>query len=116
MTDNKRAYFLAIDVGATSGRAILENIENDTLRLTEINRFPNIVTEINGRMYWDLFYLYNEILKSLKMIESSQINIQSIGIDTWGGRFCLLWHRLRSVAHALQLSRHHDLWCTRRVL
>lgn len=89
MTDNKRSSFLAIDIGATSGRAILGNIINNSLDLTEIHRFSNIITEINGRMYWDLFYLYNEILKSLKKIKASQIEIQSIGIDTWGVDFVL---------------------------
>ncbi len=87
MTDKKKTYYLAIDLGATSGRAILGNIENGVLELTEIHRFPNIITEINGRMYWDLFYLYNEILKSLKMIKTTQVEIQSIGIDTWGVDF-----------------------------
>ena len=87
MTDNKKSTFLAIDIGATSGRAILGKIENGTLQLTEIHRFSNIITEINGRMYWDLFYLYNEILKSLKKIKASEIVIQSMGIDTWGVDF-----------------------------
>ena len=68
MTDNKKSTFLAIDIGATSGRAILGKIENGTLQLTEIHNFSNIITEINGRMYWNLFYLYNEILKYLKKI------------------------------------------------
>src|SRR5690606_4046808 len=55
--------------------------------LKEIHRFSNNITEVNGRMYWDLFYLYNEILTSLKKIKASQIEIQSIGIDTWGVDF-----------------------------
>ena len=87
MTDNKQTSFLAIDIGATSGRSILGKIDNGFLELIEIHRFPNIITEINGRMYWDLFYLYNEILTSLKKIKANQIEIQSIGIDTWGVDF-----------------------------
>lgn len=87
MTNSKQTTFLAIDLGATSGRAILGNIENGILQLKEIHRFSNPITEINGRMYWDLFYLYNEILKSLTKIKSSQVDIQSMGIDTWGVDF-----------------------------
>ena len=87
MIENKQTFFLAIDLGATSGRAILGSIKNGALELTEIHRFPNIITEINDRMYWDLFYLYNEILKSLKIVKANQTNIQSIGIDTWGVDF-----------------------------
>ena len=87
MNDIKQTSFLAIDLGATSGRAILGSIRKGELELKEIHRFPNIITEINDRMYWDLFYLYNEILKSLKKIKVSQVEIQSIGIDTWGVDF-----------------------------
>ena len=87
MTDNKQSSFLAIDIGATSGRSILGKIVNGSLELKEIHRFSNNITEVNGRMYWDLFYLYNEILASLKKIKTSQIEIQSIGIDTWGVDF-----------------------------
>ena len=87
MNDIKQTSFLAIDLGATSGRAILGSIRRGELELKEIHRFPNIITEINDRMYWDLFYLYNEILKSLKKIKVSQVEIQSIGIDTWGVDF-----------------------------
>ncbi|HTN68836.1 MAG TPA: rhamnulokinase family protein [Dysgonamonadaceae bacterium] len=87
MIENKQTSFLAIDLGATSGRAILGSIKNGTLELTEIHRFPNIITEINDRMYWDLLYLYNEILKSLKKIKASKVDIESIGIDTWGVDF-----------------------------
>lgn len=87
MNDIKQTSFLAIDLGATSGRAILGSIRRGELELKEIHRFPNIITEINDRMYWDLFYLYNEILKSLKKTKVSQVEIQSIGIDTWGVDF-----------------------------
>jgi len=87
MTEYKETSFLAIDIGATSGRAILGNIENGVLKLTEIHRFANPITEINGRMYWDFFYLYNEIVESLKKIKASQVDITSIGIDTWGVDF-----------------------------
>src|SRR5690554_2612059 len=87
MTNNKQKIFLAIDLGATSGKAILGKVENDSLELTEIHHFPNIIIEINGRMYWNLFYLYNEILKSLKKIKANQVDIQSVGIDTWGVDF-----------------------------
>lgn len=87
MGDNRPASFLAIDLGATSGRAIVGSIENGVLKLKEIHRFSNPITEINGRMYWDLFYLYNEILKSLKKVRVNHIDIRSIGIDTWGVDF-----------------------------
>ncbi len=79
--------FLAIDLGATSGRAILGTLENKQLELKEINRFQNPIVEINGRMYWNLLHLYTEIINSLKLVKTEDIDIVSIGIDTWGVDF-----------------------------
>ena len=59
MSENKLISFLAIDLGASSGRAMLGRVQNDRLELDEIHRFPNPMIEVNGRLYWDLFYLYN---------------------------------------------------------
>lgn len=85
MRDDK--IFLAIDLGASSGRAILGTVQNNQLNLKEINRFPNPIININGRLYWDFFRLYDEIIKSLKLIGKSEEKIESIGIDTWGVDF-----------------------------
>ncbi|MHB9056909.1 MAG: rhamnulokinase [Paludibacteraceae bacterium] len=79
--------FLAIDLGASSGRAMLGTINNGILKLREINRFSNPIIDINSRLCWNLFHLYCEILKSLKLIKSELINITSVGIDTWGVDF-----------------------------
>lgn len=79
--------FLAIDLGATSGRAILGTLGNGKISLNELSRFPNPIIEINGRAYWDYFFLYNEIIKSLKIAKTQKQDIQSIGIDTWGVDF-----------------------------
>lgn len=87
MNKSKLTSFLAIDLGASSGRAILGTINNGELELKEINRFSNPMIEVNGRLYWDLFHLYSEIIKSLKHIKSQNIEIQSVGIDTWGVDF-----------------------------
>ena len=78
---------MAIDLGATSGRAILGTIKNDVLKINEINRFLNPIIDINGYLYWDLFYLYQQILKSLVEIKQQKIDIHSLGIDTWGVDF-----------------------------
>ena len=87
MSKNTASSFLAIDLGASSGRAILGNIENDRLELREINRFANPIVEINGRLYWDLLHLYSEIIKSLQHVKSEGIELISLGIDTWGVDF-----------------------------
>ncbi|MDO5522465.1 MAG: rhamnulokinase family protein [Bacteroidia bacterium] len=87
MKESKLAAFLAIDLGASSGRAILGTIINNKLELKELNRFANPIIDINGRLYWNLFHLYSEIIKSLKITQLQDIEIQSIGIDTWGVDF-----------------------------
>jgi Sugar (pentulose and hexulose) kinases len=87
MNEGRLISFLAIDIGASSGRSILGTIQNDRIGLEEIKRFPNPMIEINGRLYWDLLYLYNQIIESLKEIKLQQYDITSIGIDTWGVDF-----------------------------
>lgn len=87
MSKNTASSFLAIDLGASSGRAILGNIENNRLELKEINRFANPIVEINGRLYWNLLHLYSEIIKSLQHVKSEGIELISLGIDTWGVDF-----------------------------
>ena len=87
MIENTETSFLAIDLGASSGRAILGTIQDNRVELKEINRFVNPIIDVNGRSYWDLFHLYSEILKSLKLIKSEGVQIVSLGVDTWGVDF-----------------------------
>lgn len=55
-------YFLAIDIGASSGRHIIGHIENGKLVLEEIYRFPNGMQDVDGKKCWDLDVLFREIL------------------------------------------------------
>lgn len=87
MNEHASNAFLAIDIGASSGRAILGTIQNNRLELKEISRFENPLIEIHNRLYWDVFHLYSEIIKSLKQIKADGITISSVGIDTWGVDF-----------------------------
>ena len=76
-------YYLAIDIGASSGRHILSKIKNNKIEIEEIYRFKNNVTKKNGHFYWDVDYLFNEIKKGIK--ETVRLNKipRTIGIDTW---------------------------------
>ncbi|MBQ0024867.1 MAG: rhamnulokinase [Bacteroidales bacterium] len=76
--------FLAFDLGATSGRAIIGTLEQGTLRLDEIHRFPNHIIKVNGHFHWNIFSLYEEILEGLRKAAAAGVEISSIGIDTWG--------------------------------
>ena len=83
-------HFLAIDLGAGSGRAILGTMQDSKISLEEIHRFPNDTFSSEGHLYWDTDKLFEEMLTSLKILVSRQIKIESIGIDTWGVDFALL--------------------------
>ncbi len=77
-------FFLAVDLGATSGRTILGSIENGKLCQRELTRFPNQIIQTGGHFFWDIYALYNEIIRGLRTVASEGIQLTSIGIDTWG--------------------------------
>ncbi|MCL2050424.1 MAG: rhamnulokinase [Lachnospiraceae bacterium] len=82
--------YLAIDIGASSGRHILGSMSNGKLKLSEIHRFNNGFSEKNGNLCWDVEALFEEILTGLgKLKEMGEIPL-SIGINTWGVDFVLL--------------------------
>ena len=85
MKENKN--FFAVDLGATSGRTILGSIEDGKLMQRELTRFPNQIIQLGGHFYWDIYALYNEIIRGLKVVAKEGIQIASIGIDTWGVDF-----------------------------
>lgn len=83
-------YYLAVDIGASSGRHILGWMENGKLRLEEIYRFANKLVDRQGHLCWDLDNLYQEVLSGLKKCKSLNRIPVSMGIDTWGVDFVLL--------------------------
>jgi len=83
----QKKYFFSVDLGATSGRTILGTLAGGKITLDEITRFDNNITEVGGHFYWDIYALYFEIVKGLKEAARRNINITSIGIDTWGVDF-----------------------------
>ena len=84
-------HFLAFDLGASSGRAILGSLNNNKLTLKEIHRFKNQMIRIHGSYYWNIYSLFDELKTGLKKCVN-EFNIQpdSIGIDTWGVDYSLL--------------------------
>lgn len=80
---------LAIDIGATSGRAILSYVDGEKLIFEEINKFPNIPIKERGHLCWNVDFLFSKILESIE-IAKSKSNLLSVGIDTWGVDFALI--------------------------
>lgn len=80
--------FFAVDLGATSGRTILGSFTPNGLEMEEVNRFPNRLIETGGHFYWDIYELYRNIIEGLKLAARKEdVEITSIGIDTWGVDF-----------------------------
>ena len=79
--------YFAVDLGATSGRTILATFDGQKINIRELTRFPNPMIPVGGHLYWDLPFLYNEVLCGLRKVASEGISINSIGIDTWGCDF-----------------------------
>jgi rhamnulokinase len=83
--------FLAIDLGAESGRAILGTLDGEQLTLTEVHRFGNDPVRLPDGLHWDILRLWSEIKTALRIAAHKQdLTLSGMGIDTWGVDFGLL--------------------------
>lgn len=83
----KKYNFLAFDIGATSGRAVIGFFANGQFEMKEIHRFPNAIMELHGKYYWNIYKIYESLKEALCLCAKEGIEIDSIGIDTWGVDF-----------------------------
>ena len=83
-------YYLAIDIGASSGRHILGHLEGGKLVLEEVYRFKNGAVEKNGKLVWDHNALFSSIVAGLKECGARGKIPCMVGIDTWGVDYALL--------------------------
>jgi rhamnulokinase len=82
---------LAIDLGATSGRVMLGELEEGVLTLEELHRFANTPVQLPTGFYWDTLRLFHEIRRGLAVAgRERKLQIDAIGVDTWGVDFALL--------------------------
>ncbi len=82
--------FLAIDLGAESGRGVLVRLDGGKVAMEEIHRFPNRPVRLGGTLYWDFPFLFAEIIEAMKVCAERRVELEAIGIDTWGVDFGLL--------------------------
>ena len=83
--------FLAIDLGAETGRAMLGTLDGGRLSLEELHRFPNSAVRLPTGLYWDTLRLFHEIRHALSICgRERKLDLDGIGIDTWGVDFALL--------------------------
>jgi rhamnulokinase len=84
-------HFLAFDLGAESGRAVLGHLSDGTLTTEEVHRFANKPVEYSGSLHWDVARLWFEIRKALSSVE--HLELAGIGVDAWGVDYALLGER-----------------------
>ena len=82
--------FLAIDLGASSGRAILGTVGDNRIELEEIHRFENGGVTVNGHLFWDVLGLFSEIKTGIRKAVDRAPDLGGIAVDTWGVDFVLL--------------------------
>lgn len=83
--------YLAFDLGASSGRAMLGTISDGKLKIKEIHRFENRMVEIDNHFYWNIFSIFDELKTGLKKcISEHGIQPASVAIDTWGVDFAFI--------------------------
>lgn len=86
--------YLAIDLGAESGRAVLGSYDGNTLGIEEIHRFPNEPVRTGGELHWDILRLWHEVQKGIRAAVSHHVSaLDGIGVDTWGVDYALLGER-----------------------
>ena len=83
-------YYLAVDIGASSGRHMLAHLEDGKVILEEIHRFSNGMVEIDGHKRWDIDELFRQIIIGLKKCKELGKIPTSMGIDTWAVDYVLL--------------------------
>ena len=83
-------YYLAVDIGASSGRHILGHVEDGRILLEEIYRFENGMEKKDGHLVWNIPRLFAEIKEGLKACRAAGKIPKSMGIDTWAVDYVLL--------------------------
>ena len=106
------SYYLAIDIGASSGRHILGSIEDGKIKLEEIYRFENGISKIGDEYCWDIQGLFNEIKKGIKKCKEIGKVPKTIGIDTWAVDFVLLDEKysVKEMSLPIEMIGLRDIW------
>ncbi len=83
-------HFLAFDLGASSGRAIIGSLNDGVITLEDVHRFENGPVDINGSLYWNLLGLFAEMKTGLRKALATGVQLSGMAVDTWGVDFALL--------------------------
>ena len=111
--------YLAFDLGASNGRAILGQFDGEKITMKELHRFENNYVEMNGVYYWDTPYLYNQLKQGLlKFVQGGYGELDSFGIDTWGVDYGLLDRngQLAGLPRSYRLGTQEDIDAVKAVI
>jgi rhamnulokinase len=115
----KKAY-LAIDLGAESGRAILGTLDEGRLALREVHRFPNVPLRLADGLHWNLPDLWSNVQEGLgraaALAQAERLELVSVGVDTWGVDFGLLDESGQLVAPPFAYRDERNVVAMERVL
>ena len=89
--DSAAKSYLAFDIGAESGRAVLARLSSRTLEMEEVHRFANKPVQHSGSLHWDVAQLWQEMRTALAKL--GERRLEGIGVDTWGVDYALLSER-----------------------
>src|SRR3984885_13687146 len=87
---SKTTDYLALDLGAESGRGLLGKFDGERLTLEEVHRFANGPVRMLDTIYWDLPRLFDEIKTALRKVAATNRGLDGVGVDTWGVDFGLV--------------------------
>ena len=105
-----RKTYLAVDLGASSGRVLAGKYDGEKLHLEEVHRFGNGGVKVGPHLYWDLLRLWTDIKEGLrKAHQAFGESICSVGVDTWGVDFGSGPQR-RVAWQSDSLSRRSESW------
>jgi rhamnulokinase len=84
------AAFLALDLGAESGRAVLGRFDGERMSFDEVHRFPNVPVKLVDGTHWDALRIFTEVKEGLQKAVAEAGRVDSLGVDSWGVDFALL--------------------------
>ncbi|MBP1989715.1 rhamnulokinase [Paenibacillus eucommiae] len=98
---------VAFDLGASSGRAMLGRLTDGKIEITELHRFSNDPVQVGDHLHWDILRLYHEIKQGLLIAKTQGIDVESIGIDSWGVDFGFIGKNGELIGNPYHYRDHH---------
>ena len=83
-------HYIAVDLGAESGRVMIGSLDKGRLVLEEVHRFPNGPMRFKGTMRWDVMRLWEDIKTGLRKVAGRGLEIAGISVDSWGLDYVLM--------------------------